>query len=269
MPVKLTNVSGNGSIQPNSIYTYSYSEEVTSLEPSQISGATSQVNVSAISVDTEASNPHTDSKLLINNEMALDSDDYGSVNFRVRGVSKNLNTVFIIGDTIQSRLNVERTAEPICGPGATLLSAIIYYCELVDIVPVSEEDFADEMDAIPVNFLGWTSVLWDKLKELCAGFSASATENVGIEMIIVDNELVIRKAKQSRINLQRNLANESINIESFDSAASVTVFNYNTSYGEDKVFYSLSNFEEATPREERFQSSIDDSMQVNAGETLP
>jgi hypothetical protein len=268
MPVKLTNVSGNGSIQPNSIYTYSYSEEVTSLEPSQISGATSQVNVSAISVDTEATDPHTDSKLLINNEMTLDSDAYGSVDFRVRGVSKNLNTVFIIGDTIQSRLNVERRAEPVCGPQATLLSAIIYYCQLVDIVPVIDTEFADEMDAIPVNFLGWTGVLWDKLKELCAGFSASTTDNVGIEMIVVNNELVIRKAKQVRTSLQRSIANESINIESFDSARSVTVFNYNTSYGEDKVFYSLSNFDESTPLAERFQSSISDSMQVNAGETL-
>jgi hypothetical protein len=268
MPVKLTNVSGNGSIQPNSIYTYSYSEEVTSLEPSQISGATSQVNVSAISVDTELTTPHVDSKLIINNEMTLDSDAYGSVDFRVRSVSKTLNTVFIIGDTIQSRLNVERTADPVCGPEATLLSAIIYYCELVDIVPVIDEDFADEMDAIPVNFLGWTGVLWDKLKELCAGFSASATDNVGIEMIIVNNELVIRKAKQVTIPLQRDLTNESINIESFDSARSVTVFNYNTSYGEDKVFYSLANFDESTNETERFQSSISDSMQVDPGETL-
>jgi len=28
MPVKLENVSGNGSIQPNTIFGYSYSEEV-------------------------------------------------------------------------------------------------------------------------------------------------------------------------------------------------------------------------------------------------
>jgi len=268
MPVKLTNISGNGSIQSNSIYTYSYSEEVTSLEPSEISGATSQVNVSAISVESEDTNPHIDSKLLINNEMTLDSDEYGTVDFRVRGVSKTLNTVFIIGDTIQSRLNVERNAEPVCGPEATLLSAIIYYCELVDITPVIDEDFADEMDAVPVNFLAWTGVLWDKLKELCAGFSASTTDNVGIEMIIVNNELVIRKAKQSPISIQRKLINESINIESFDSARSVTVFNYNTSYGEDKVFYSLSNFDESTAESERFQSSISDSMQVDPGETL-
>lgn len=268
MPVKLTNVSGNGSVEENSVYTYTYSEEVTSLEPSQISGATSQVSVSAISVDSETDYPHKDSKLLINNEMTLESDSYGSINFRVRGVSKNLNTVLIVGDTIQSRLNVERTAEPICGPEATLLSAITYYCELVDVVPVIDTEFADEMDAIPVNFLGWTGVLWDKLKELCAGFSASTTNNVGIEMIVINDELVIRKAKQSQVNLQRNLFNESIKIESFESARSVTVFNYNTSYGEDKVFYSISNFDETKPEEERFNSSIDDSMQVKAGETL-
>ena len=154
MSVKLENVSGNGSIEPNSIFGYSYSEEVSSLEPSNISGATSQVSVSAISVSSELTDSHADSKLLINNEMLLTDSEYGSVGFLVKGVSKNQQTVSITGDTIQARLNVERTAAPHGGSGANLLTAIIYYCSLVDITPVIGSGFAAEMAAVPVNFIG-------------------------------------------------------------------------------------------------------------------
>jgi hypothetical protein len=268
MPIKLENVSGNGSILPNSIFSYSYSEEVSSLEPSNISGATSQVNVSAIAVESEATDSHADSKLLINNEMSFTDSLRGVVNFRVKNISKNLAAVSITGETIESRLNVERTAAPHGGEGATLLTAINYYCGLVDIDPLIEDEFADELDLVPVNFMGWKSIVWEKLKELCAGFSASVDENVGIEMVINESDLVFRKAKQNVISVQRELSNESINIESFDTARSVTVVNYNTSYGTDKVFYEVSNFDESKEKQDRFQSSISDSMQVEAGATL-
>jgi hypothetical protein len=268
MPVKLSNVSGNGSIQPNSIFSYDFSEEVTSLEPSTINGATSLISVSAIAVESEATDSHADSKLLINNEMLLNVDDYGSVRFRVKNVSKNLSAVSITGETIQSRLNVERTAVPQGGPTATLLSSIIYYCGLVGIEPVIEETFADEMDLVSVNFIGWKDIVWNKLKELCAGFSASTTDNVGIEMLILNDELVFRKAKQVVFFPERDISSESINIESFETARSVRVANYNTSHGEDKVFYDVSNFAKGKKDSEKFQSSISDSMQVEAGETL-
>jgi hypothetical protein len=268
MPIKLENISGNGSIEPNSIFGYSYSEEVSSLEPSSLSGATSQVSVSAISVNSEETDSHADSKLLINNEMLLTDSINGSVGFMVKGVSKNNQTVSITGDTIQARLNVERTAEPYGGEGKNLLTAINYYCGLVDVVPVISSEFADEMELVPVNFIGWKGLLWEKLKELCAGFSASTTNNVGIEMLILENELVFRKARQVVIDVERNLSSDQVSIQSFESAKSVKIFNYNTEYGVDKVFYELSNFDKDKPEEEKFQSSIDDSMQVEAGETL-
>jgi hypothetical protein len=268
MPVKLTNVSGNGSIEANSIFDYNYSEEATSLEPSTISGATSQVTISAISVNSEETLPHLDSKLLINNQMILTDDALGSVEFGVKSLSKNINNILITGDTIQSRLNVERIAEPQGGAGANLLSAITYYCDLVGITPSIDSEFSEELSSVPVNFIGWSGVLWDKLKELCAGFSASATNNVGIEMIIINNELIFRKAKQSLINIDKKLVDDSINIESFESSKSVTVYNYNTRYGEKEVFYDVSNFDSSRPISERFQSSITDSMQVEPGQTL-
>lgn len=268
MSVKLENISGNGSIVPNSIFAYNYSEEVTSLEPSTISGATSQVNVSAVAVSSEATAPHADSKLLINNQMSLTDSVYGTVGFQVKGVSKNLDTVFITGDTVQSRLNVEVLAQPQGGPDANLLTAIVYYCELAGVTPVIEEPFATEIEAVPVNFIGWKGILWDKLKQLCAGFSASTEDNIGIEMVIINDELIFRKARQSVVTLDRNLVSDSMSIESFESAKSVTVINYNTTYAEDEVFYELSNFEPGGSALDKFQSSIADSMQVNPGETL-
>ena len=268
MPIKLTNVSGNGSILPESIFSYSYSEDVTSLEPSNIAGATSQVNISAIAVDSELTEPHSDSKLLINNEMSFTDDLRGTVNFQVKNVSTNAASVSITGDTIQARLNVERTASPIGGEGATLLSAIVEYCGLVGIIPVIDEAFETELDAVPVNFMGWQGIVWEKLKELCAGFSASTTDNVGLEMVIKEGDLVFRKARQNVISIDKRLSDKSTSIESFESAKSVKVFNYNTSYGVDQVFYELSNFDESKKSEDRFQSSITDQMQVEAGETL-
>jgi hypothetical protein len=268
MSVKLTNISGNGSIKDNSIFSYSYSEEVTSLEPSGIPGATSQVNISAIAVDSEITDSHADSKLLINNEMSLNTDAYGAISFRVKNVSKNLSAVSIVGDTIQARLNVERSAAPQGGSSANLYSAIVYYCGLVDITPVIAAGFVTELTAIPVNFIGWKDIVWNKLKELCAAFSANTSNNVGIEMLIINNALVFRKAKQSVIATEKNISNDSISIESFESAKSVTVFNYNTSYGINQVFYDISNFDKSKEEKDKFQSSINDSMQVEAGETL-
>ena len=268
MTIKLEALSGNGSILPNSIFSYSYSEDVTSLEPSNIAGATSQVNISAIAVESELTDPHADSKLLINNQMSFSDDLRGVVNFQVKNVSVNPAAVSLTGDTIQARLNVERTADPHGGPGATLLTAIIDYCGLVGIVPTIETTFADELDLVPVNFMGWKGNVWEKLKELCAGFSASTTDNVGLEMVIKEDELIFRKARQNEIVLDSKLADKSIGIESFETAKSVKVFNYNTSYGVDKVYYETSNFDESKKEEDKFQSSITDQMQVEAGETL-
>lgn len=268
MTIRLENLSGNGSIKSNSIFSYSYSEDVTSLEPSDIAGATSQVNVSAIAVESEEADTHADSKLLINNEMSFDDSLRGTVSFRVKNVSENLIAVSITGDTIQSRLNVERSAPPHGGPDANLLSAIYLYCNLVGITPLIDVDFADELEATSVNFIGWNGIVWEKLKELCAGFSASESDNVGIEMVIIENDLIFRKARQAEVFLKRELSDESINIESFETARSVTVFNYNTSYAVDQVFYETSNFDNSKAPEDRFQSSIADSMQVEAGETL-
>jgi hypothetical protein len=268
MGIKLQNLSGNGSVVPDSIASYSYSEDVTSLEPSNIAGATSQVTLNAVAIESELTDPHRDSKLLINNEMSLTDSEWGEVSFQVKNITRTPASLSVTGDTIQARLNVERRADPHGGQGATLMTALYEYCGLVDIIPVIDEAFEAELDAVPVNFMGWDSNVWEKLKELCAGFSASTTDNVGLEMVIENDNLIFRKAKQTSVNLQPLLADYSINIESFETAKSVKVFNYNTLYGVDEVFYELSNFDEGKKPEDKFQSSVSDSMQVEPGETV-
>ena len=146
MTIKLINNDGTGAIADSSPISFSYSEQVTSLEPSKLDGGTSQVNVTALSVSgNKVGNTHPDSKLLINNSMSLVHSESGEVKFDVKKASVTQEAVAIVGDTLESRLNVERTAGPHGGSGYTLLSAIEYYCSLVGIYRVlgTVDEYAD------------------------------------------------------------------------------------------------------------------------------
>jgi hypothetical protein len=174
MGFTLVNQDGSGSIKNDSIANYSYSEDVTSLEPVSISGGTSQVNVSAIAIDEDIiGNTHPNSNLLINNTMTLTDSRRGSVQFQVKQLNNANGIVSITGDTIMARLNAIKTAAPHGGTGYTLLSAIEYYCSLVDVVPSIDSEFAAELELIEVNFIGWEGNVWEQLKYLCSGVSAS------------------------------------------------------------------------------------------------
>lgn len=134
MKVKLVNNSGSGHIADPSPISYSYSEDVTSLEPSSLTGGSGQVNISALAVDEDkVGNTHPNSRLLINNSMSLVHEDSGEVEFKVKQATVTAGVVSIIGSTLEDRLNVERTAAPHGGSGYTLFTAINYYCSLVDI----------------------------------------------------------------------------------------------------------------------------------------
>ena len=51
MRVNLTNLDGSGSVKPRSLFNYSYSEDVTTLDPANENGGTGQVSASAILVE--------------------------------------------------------------------------------------------------------------------------------------------------------------------------------------------------------------------------
>lgn len=268
MSVSIVNNSGSGKLEKGTPITFSYSEDVTSLQPANLTGGSGQVSVSgpAIFQDKDGET-HPNSALLVNNEMTLTDDQLGSVSFQVRQVSLGQHTASIIGNTLMWRLNVTKTALPHGGDGSTLFTAIYYYCGLVDIIPTMTPELEAELDAIPVNFIGWSGNLWEHLKMLCAGVSISDTDNIGLEMVIDVDELVFRKAKTNIITFDKSAIDSSLEINTFDSAKSVEVTNYNTYYGLDKIVK-----EESGSTSEIFASnenvSITDSMQVDAGQKL-
>lgn len=269
MSIKITSNDGNGHIKGNSVFQYSYSEDVSPLEPSNSSGGTSQVSFSAVAVTEENSDVlHHNSKLIINNNVTLSDSVRGDVQFQVKKASVNAGIVNVVGDTVQWRLNVIKTALPHGGASANLLTAINYYCSLVDITPVYDNDFDLELELVPVNFIGWFGNVWEYLKMLCAAVSASTTDNVGIEMYVSAGNLHFRKAKQVELNLKYSETESSISVDTFDAAKSIDVANYNTSYGTDDVIYDINNYSETANPLDTFKSSISESIQVNAGETV-
>lgn len=268
MSVNVINNTGSGYIATDSIESYSYAEDVTSLEPSEISGGTGQVNfVAPAMLEDKLGNTHPNSNLLINNMMTLTDDERGSVQFQVKQISSTDGMVSAIGDTLQSRLNVERTAQAHGGSTANLLTAIQYYCELVAVFPTIDGELETELQAIPVNFIGWRGNVWEHLKMLCAGVSLSATENVGLEMYVNVDELVFRKAKLEAATYDAEVETASLNISAFDAAEEVVVSNYNTSYKTNGIVRDTSATVDAMGFDPA-NVSIADSMQVEAGETI-
>lgn len=264
MRVKLVNNDGSGSVGNESPISYSYSEDVTSLEPSNLSGGAGQVTVSAIAVDADkVGNTHPNSRLLINNSMSLIHQDSGEVEFTVKQASVNAGVVSIVGETLEGRLNVERTAGPHGGSGATIATAITYYCGLVNIVPTFETGLEATLDAIPVNFIGWKGNVWEHLKMLCAAIPYD------LEFYIDSTGLVFRTAKaQSADFMAPSVISQSVSVDSLEGAQQVNISNYNTSYRTDAIVQDISANADNLSSTNAQGASIYDGMQVNSGEKL-
>jgi len=267
MATKLTNLTGSGTIEPDSLMTFSYSEDVTSLQPDDLTGGAGQVSFTAIRArqNNVSDNLHPSSKLLINNTLRLEDDRYGAVEFIGRNVNIVDDVVSVTGNTIQGRLNVEVTAPPQGGSGATLWTAIVNYCGLVEISPVISSSLQTTLDSIPVNFIGWQGNLWENLKALCAAVSLSDTDNIGLEMFINDNELEFREAKNRGTELGDAVVSKTVNVTNLESEQSKNITVYKTSYGVDQVIAEQDREELSGATE---FVTIDDRMQVDAGETI-
>jgi len=263
----LTNSTGSGTIVPNSVMSFSYTEDVTSLEPQNLTGGAGQVTFTAEAASqTDVSdNLHPSSKLLINNTMRLENDQFGAVEFIGKTVSVTDKIVSVTGNTLQARLNVEKTAPPHGVSGSTLWTAIITYCGLVDIVPTISAELQVTLDSIDVNFIGWQGNVWEYLKMLCAAVSLSDTDNIGLEMYIDEDELVFRQAKTTVVDLSEYVMEKTLSITSVDSSQAQTVSYYDTSYGVNQVIAE----QDRTGLTAATQNvTIDDQMQVDPGETL-
>ena len=267
MPTTLTNSTGSGTIVPNSVMSFSYTEDVTSLEPQNLTGGAGQVTFTAeaASQSDVSENLHPSSKLLINNTMSLYNDQFGTVSFIGKTLSVTDKLVSVTGNTLQSRLNVDKTAPPHGGSGSTLWTAIIAYCALVGVTPTISSALQQTLDNIDVNFIGWQGNVWEHLKMLCAAVSLSDTDNIGLEMYINEDELVFRQAKTTVINLNEYIIEKTLSITSVDSSQAQNISYYATTYGVNKVIAEQDRTDLTAATK---NVTIDDQMQVDPGETL-
>lgn len=272
MSVRVVSTSGNGSFVKDSLISFSYQEDITSLEPSSIEGGTGQVNFSVEAINEDAVGyTKPNSKLLINNNMSLIDSDNGTVSFQVKSVSVSDNGVAsVTGDTISAKLNAVKTAKPFPHQGSdyTVKAALDYYCGLVGITPVYDNDFDIDLDLVERQFIGWKGNVWEQLKLLCAGVCASDTDSVGIEMYVANGELHFRQALSTVHSTAERSISESISIDASEAAKSVDVINYNTFYAEDAVIYPEQVYSDGEATGTGFKASISDTMQVEAGQTI-
>lgn len=268
MSVKTLKLDGSGDYLQGSEISYSYSEDVSSLSPDEVSGGNGQITLSVIGMDY-ADDFRKHPGLLINNQMVLEDTESGSVEFQVKKVSVNQELVSITGFTLESRMNVERVAQPVGGGAGfedTLQDAIEYYCGLVGVFPSFDAALLPYVSTRTVNFIGWQGNVWEKLKLLCASVSASATQDIPMEMIVDVNSLKFRIAKTSTVDVISNASSVSMDIDSFDAAKSVNVVMYKTEYKQNGIIT------EDAPLDEELgfvqNVSIRDSLSVDAGQTV-
>jgi hypothetical protein len=260
MATKLIN-SGTGKILNDSLISFSYSEDTSSLEPSSSDGGTSQVSFSGIEETSNAGLINT--KLMVSNTVSIQDDAYGTVQFDVKKVSTNAAGVAtIIGDSIQSKLNVIKTAAPFSG---TLSAAITYYCGLCGVTPTVDAALLGRS----VNFIGWNGNVWDYLKQLCSVMSYNTTDRSPIEVYFTGTAVGFRPALASSIDLSLFQSDANQSVEIFEAAQSVDIYSYNTSLKSNAIVYDLSYYDpNSSNAKKAFLSSISDSLSVAAGETI-
>ena len=259
--ITVSNISGSGRFEEEKVISYSYTEDASPYQPENIDGGAGQVTINVVADDAPKG-----TGIVINNQIQVTDSDFGSVTFRARQVSIADSVANISGETIQYRLNSQRKAEAKGGSGTTLLEAILYYCELVDVVPQFETGFEAELQEIEVNFPGWNGNVWEHLKMLCAAVSLDDDDNTFMEMYIKDDELWFRRGASETIDFSEYIVNKSLTIDSYDAAQEVEVFNYNTYYGVDKVVREQETDINSSAINKN--ASISDPMQVQAGETV-
>lgn len=236
MGIYLTGLSNEVVLSEEDIASYSYSEETTNIEPSELRGGAAQVT---ITVKSDADISVATAISFIDTALTLVDSELGSVPFQVNNVTKDYSgSLTIVGDTFANILNVEVTATPRTG---TLKSAIQYYCGLAGVTPAfdSTGDAAidSQLTSRSINFIGWKGNLWEHLKMLCAGVSASTSSHIPFEMYIKNGVLRFRKSLALTTNQLEYESNRSISIDSANLANAIEIYNYTTSYKTNGVLF--------------------------------
>ena len=268
MGIYLTGVSNETILSEEDISSYSYSEEVNSIEPSQIRGGSGQVNVSSRAGHFTVQNALD----FVDTELTLTDSDLGTVPFKVTNITKDMSgMVSITGETLSDRLNVEVTAIPVSG---TLKSAIDAYCALASVVPQYDTNISNYMTSRSVAFIGWKGNLWEHLKMLCAGVSASTSSHIPFEMYVSNGVLRFRRALVDTISLSEYETDRSIKIDSGNLADGIEMYNYNTSYKTNGLVQeqdrgNSGSGDQTDPSNPlKLHPASTDVISVNAGETV-
>lgn len=255
-------VSGSGNFKDASLISFSYSEDATPVSPAELNGGTGQVTAQLVSDDTTRG-----TRIAINNEASLSDEDYGDINFTIKRLSINEGLVTLTGETLQAKLDVNITAPPYGSDagGYTLATAITDYCGLVGVDVNFEAGLLAKIELIDVDFMGWSGNLWEHLKMLCAAYPIDADGNF-MEMYITGNQLWVRQAVSTTLDTAGIISSESIEIDNYDAAQTVTLAKYSTDYRQ----YDL--IRQQGIENQNFANldlvSITDSFQVKANEKI-
>lgn len=254
--------TGSGDFRDASLISFSYSEDATPVSPAKLNGGTGQVTAQL--VQDEATRG---TRVAINNKAELFDEDYGTVGMTIKKLSLNNGLVTINANTIESQLDVDRTALPQGSDagGYTLSEAIIYYCSLVDVVPNFEASLLAKIETIDIDFVGWQGNVWEHLKMLCAAYPID-TNGGFMEMYILDDELWFREGGVTQLDTRSTFSDESITVDAYDAAQYVEVVKYNTDYRANSLIrqQNISTLDFANLE----LVSITDSFQVNANEKI-
>lgn len=258
----LQTTSGSGDFRAASLISFSYSEDATPVSPANLNGGTGQVTAQLVEDESTRG-----TRVAINNQAVLTDEEYGSVGMTIKRVSLNNGLVTINANTIESKLDVDRTALPQGSDagGYTLSEAIIYYCSLVDVVPNFEPSLLAKIETIDVDFIGWQGNVWEHLKMLCAAYPIDADGGF-MEMYILNDELWFREAAITELDTRSTFSDESITIDAYDAAQYVDVVKYNTDYRANSLIRQQ-NVDTLTYANLELVS-ITDSFQVNANEKI-
>lgn len=262
MGTRVTN-TGSGKLLANSLISFSYTEDATPIDPLSTDGGSSQITFTAIEDATSTDSVlKTNSRLIINNTVTITDDDFGSVDLQVKKVDINSGGVLsVTGDSILVKLNVDKTAEAFTG---TLAGAITYYCGLCNITPEVDETLED----VDVNFIAWKGNVWENLKLLTSSVSASTTDRIPVEIYFTGTTVGFRAMPGTNFYIEETISDINQSIDSFNSAKTIEVYNYNTTEVTNGIIYDIANYDENIEAGKAFLATFSDSMSVEAGEKV-
>jgi len=236
----------NGEVDP-SLSDYSVSEDSTPLIGGDTSGGIGQINASADTTDASASTLGT--------TLTVTDSDRGTISGIITTVENNDGAAHFTADSPLGQLVSVVTAQP---QKTTLGAAFTYYLALCGI---TKNIFVDPLIASrAVIYPGWREEAWTQIKKMCIAER--------VEVAVIDGIITLRLPRASRAD-SSNLISSSWSFDTTQLAQSIEVFQYNTSYGTNRIVYPAGEWiEEANGTANDGWNSSAQVYMVDYGEIL-